>query len=194
MFKTFILGLLLGLFATAGLVYIAPVVDLERERSITVVNTNGGTQESLHANLPGDRIAATVGSGSETWPEGMYWPPDLDVGDAQVELFKLRDAEDQVVGVASRLVTRSPDPKVEWTVHMPARGTMYALVSGYPDETGTRSGRLRAGSREFAVRTGTVTERFEDSAEGLDGDGRLTLTTILVSTDFDEDTVAEVSP
>jgi len=92
----------------------------------------------------------------------------------------------------------SPEAEVEWTVHMPARGTLYALVSGRPDESGARVGRLRAGSLEFETRSGRVFERY-DSSPGSHGgdDGRLILTTILVNDAYDleleEATMAEVS-
>ena len=93
MFKTFFLGLVLGLLAAAGIVAAFPTVDLERERSIMTVNPNGGTQERFYANLPGDRIMASVDGGEQTWPAGLEWPDYLDVGDAQAELFKLRNDE-----------------------------------------------------------------------------------------------------
>lgn len=198
MFKTFILGLILGLLAAGGLVYVAPTVNLERERSIMTVNPNGGVQERFYANLPGDRIMASVDSGEKTFPAELLWPNYLDIGDAQAELFKLRNDNDRVVGVASRIKTGGADAKVEWAVHMPARGTLYALMDGVPDDSGTRFGRMRAGSREFATRAGSVYEQYDATrGEYEDSDGKLVLTTILVSTElpeaFDEESVAEVS-
>lgn len=198
MFKTFILGLILGLAATGGIVYVFPAVNLERERTINTVNPNGGTVEHFHANLPGDRIMASANGGDQVWPERLFWPEYVDIGDAQVELFKLRNENDTVVAVASRMQVSSPEAEVEWTVHMPARGTLYALVSGRPDESGARVGRLRAGSLEFETRSGRVFERY-DSSPGSHGgdDGRLILTTILVNDAYDleleEATMAEVS-
>ena len=187
-----------GLFAAGGLVYVAPAVNLERERSINKVNPNGGIVEKFHANLPGDRIMAVVGGAQQTWPDGLYWPESLDVDGSQTEIFKLRNEEDKVVGVASRIKASGPDESVEWTVHMPARGTLYALFSGRPDGDGIRPGRLRAGSLEFESRSGAVYELF-DSTPGTDEsrEGRLMLTTVLVNdayeSDFEDETVAGVS-
>ncbi len=188
MFKTFFLGLILGTLAAGGLVYVVPSVNLEREQSIMTVNPNGGTQERFYANLPGDRIMASVANGEEAWPAGLLWPADLDLGDGQAELFKLRNDADRVVAVASRIKTAGPDSNVEWTVHLPARGTIYALLNGVADDTGTRNGRLRAGSREFADRRGSVSERLDaTSGEFEDSDGKLILTAVLVGTEFGED-------
>lgn len=192
MFKTFTLGLMLGLLASAGLLYALPIVDLERERSIITVRPNGGNQERLHANLPDDRIMAAVDGGERTWPQDLDWPDYLPAGDGQTEVFKLRNDENRVVGVASRIRSGGDDAFIEWTIHMPARGTIYALLSAVADDTGARVGNLHAGTREFEDQSGRVAERFV-AATGDDGEGRLEVVTSLVSALEDDEFLAEVT-
>jgi hypothetical protein len=89
----------------------------------------------------------------------------------QAEIFKVRDRNNTVVGVASRLASASEEtgPFIEWALHLPARGTMYIKMQVLPTEDGVRNGALISGTREFAVLTGSVRERFVN-APGDDPD------------------------
>jgi hypothetical protein len=73
---------------------------------------------------------------------------------------------------------------VEWALHLPARGTLYANLQPQADDAGRRGGRLRAGTREFANMTGTVDERRVSPPTPQDGEavseGRIELVTALV--------------
>lgn len=182
MFKSFSFGLVLGLIAAAGLLYVVPAVDQVRERSIVSVQANGGNREALHVNLPIDRVLAGRADLENPVPPGLAWPENEFLSGIQTELFKIRNADEKVVGVASRIVSAGEQPFVEWAIHMPARGTMYFVLAHAANESGVRVGRLRSGTREFSLLSGVVTERYiavdETTNDGISG--RLELMTALV--------------
>lgn len=182
MFKTFIFGVILGIGLATAALYFVPAVDQGRERSMISVQANGGNRETLHVNLPGDRIMIGRSTDGGSFPATMQWPDDPSFAGAQTELFKVRNAEEKVVGVASRIAVSSGQPIVEWAVHMPARGTMYLVLDNQAEDSGERVGSLRTGTREFAELQGAVYERYRtqtrDPEEGTTG--RLELVTALV--------------
>ena len=188
LFRMFIVGVVLGVAAAGALLYFVPVVDHGRERSIIAVQPNGGNREVFHVNLPADRVFAGRAGADTTFPPGVEWPEHLNVDNAQIELFKVRDAEERVIGIASRVTARGVQRILEWAVHLPARGSLYLLVDNNAGASGSRAGRLRAGTREFAQMRGTIIERYvADGADVTDsGSGRLELVTRLVGTDVPE--------
>ena len=185
MFKSFVIGIFSGVILFACLLYFVPVVDQHREASLISVQANGGNTESFHANLPDDRIV-TGGAGTEVTPANLEWPEVAVLGDAQAQLFKIRNRNDVVVGVASRIsgTGSATGNVVEWVLHLPARGTLYANLQPLADEAGNRRGRLRAGTREFAAMQGSFNERIRHAEDGQDKDsgsaGRIELVTALV--------------
>ncbi|NOX68743.1 MAG: hypothetical protein GXP15_06125 [Gammaproteobacteria bacterium] len=183
MFKSFTFGLILGLIAAAGLLYVVPVVDQVRERSIVSVKANGGNRETLHVNLPIDRILAGRADLQTPLPPGLEWPDDALLSGTQIELFKIRNANEKVIGVASRIVGGGEQPFIEWAIHMPARGTSYFVLADAANESGERTGNLRTGTREFSSLSGVVAERYiaEDTTTSDGVSGRLELTTSLVA-------------
>lgn len=181
MFKTFITGVVLGIAAVVAALYFIPLVDQGRERSLITVQPNGGNTESFHVNLPADRVFSGNPAGRPTLPDGAPWPEFMLDKDTQTELFKIRNAEDRVVGVASRISAGGEEAFVEWALHMPARGTVYLVLGDQPATGGQRTGDLRGGTREFAELKGTVVERYE--AGGDAGSGRLEIITAFVGPD-----------
>lgn len=178
MIKTFILGLILGLPGTAALVYFVPAVDLHREVSLILVQPNLGNREVFHINLPHDRIFAggrSVGQAS-TFPAGVEWPQEKAFDGATNEIFKLRNSEDVVVGIGARISSTSDTSGsfVQWMLHLPARGSMFAGMQLELTEEGYREGSLMAGTREFEGMTGAVQESF-NTAVGEDISGRIEL-------------------
>lgn len=174
MLKTYIAGVMLGIAAVVALLHYVPAVDLERETSLITVTPNGGNAEAFHVNLPGDRIMARRAGDGEAIPAGLEWPGEGSFGDLSAELFKLRNARDAVVGIASRISTRGA--ATEWVLHLPARGSIYVLLEPAAGAEG-RLGILRAGTREFEQLNGSLTER-RLSAAGDDparAEGRLEL-------------------
>ncbi len=190
MIKTFIAGVILGIAGIAGALYAFPAVDQHRETSIVSVRTNGGNIERFRISVPMDRIMIGAPGNASPVPGDLYWPDDPRFQSTNVELFKLRNERDAVVGVAGRIAARGPDgePLIEWVLHLPARGSVYVTMSRQPDGNGLRTGALRSGTREFASRVGSMAERFVPAAgdAGSGGaQGRIELDTAFVGTEAD---------
>jgi hypothetical protein len=164
--KTLIIGIFLGAAASiAGLYFVQPVDQL-RERSIIDVSPNGN-KEVFHANIPDDRIMIGAANQSSPVPLGLNWPSDELLAKTRAELFKMRNADDIVVGVASRIAaTNESGEVVEWTLHLPARGSVYLLMRPKGLEDSLRLGDLRSGTREFSSWVGEVSEQWIADSTG----------------------------
>lgn len=184
MLKTFIVGIVLGVAGAAAVLYAYPAVDQHRENSIVSVAANGGNIESFHINMPMDRIMVGAAGQKQALPKGMKWPADDVLKDVRAELFKIRNARDTVVGVASRTAARDGSGEViDWVLHLPARGSMFVNMRPEALEGGFRRGELQAGSREFAPLGGMMSERWVPNTSG-DPDapaGRIELVTTYIS-------------
>ena len=184
MVRTFILGIILGVLGTGATAWYVPVVDLHRERSLVSVLPNGGNVETFRINLPRDRILVGLPTAGNSIPAGLDWPAEVLASDMMAEIFKIRDANDTVIGVGSRLAssTESTGPFIEWALHFPARGTMYVEMEVTPSADGMRNGELLSGTRDFEVLTGTFRESFI-AADGSDPElqGQIQLQAALVA-------------
>ena len=181
--KTFIVGVVLGIAGAVAALHFYPVVDLQREASIVAVAANGGNVESFHVNVPMDRIRVGASGQRRPLPVGMQWPADELLKDVRVEMFKIRNERDTVVGVAARTAaTDESDRLIEWVLHLPARGSVYVNMNPQALPGGFRQGEMRGGSREFSGLTGGMTERWIPNESG-DEDapaGRIRLETSFV--------------
>ncbi len=179
MFKTFIFGILLGAAGVVVALHSLPVVDQHREASIISVKPNGGNSETFHVSIPMDRIMLGADATERAVPPGMDWPADPAFADVTVELYKLRDARDAVVGVASRIAAQdaAAGSVIEWVLHLPARGSVYVTVAPESLDGGARRGSLRHGTREFATLTGEMMERWVSADASGSGQGRIELET-----------------
>lgn len=190
MIKTFIAGIILGLAGSAALSYFVPAVDLHRERSLISVQANGGNSEVFRIDLPRDRILVGLAGAENGFPAGLKWPTDESLGNFQAEVFKVRDRNNVVIGVASRLASSTEETGgfIEWTVHLPARGSLYAQMELEPSEDGYRNGSMRSGTRDFEALRGSVREHFIADIEDkdYDVDSRIELVTALIG-QLDED-------
>lgn len=167
MLKTFIIGILVGIVAAAGALYAYPAVDQHREASIVTVAPNGGNVETFHVNVPMDRVMVGAPGRKQPLPPGMEWPADEKLQGVRMELFKIRNARDIVIGVASRAAaTDGDDEVIDWVVHLPARGSFYVTMQAEALEGGYRRGGIRAGSREFSSLKGRMTERWVADVSG----------------------------
>jgi hypothetical protein len=161
LFKTFLIGIVLGAATAAGLLYAIPAVDQEREASIVSVAPNGGTFEQFHIDIPMDRVVAGAQSAAGPVPPGLEWPADPLFADLRSEMFKIRNANDAVVGVAVRTAARQGDEDViDWLLHLPARGSLFVSMEAVPREGGVRLGSVVSGTREFADLRGSLGERW----------------------------------
>jgi hypothetical protein len=182
--KLFVVGVFLGAAAAGAALFYLPLVDQERELSLIEVRPNGGNSEVFHANIPGDRIMIGAPDQAVAVPAGLDWPDDELFANARAELFKIRNSRDVVVGVASRIAANDENGDlVEWTLHLPARGSAYVLMLPAITDSGDRSGDLRSGTREFGGLEGSVTERWVAGSVTAEEEsaGRLELHTSLVA-------------
>jgi hypothetical protein len=191
MLKTLIFGFLIGIVGTVAAAYYVPVVDQYREASVISVSPNGGNTESFQINIPTDRIMIGAPKQAEPLPPGLQWPVEERFGGVRVELFKLRNTREMVIGVASRMVADSDqiEDSIEWVLHIPARGTFYATMPAQPADGVSRVGKLRAGTREFRPMQGEVSERWVPNTDDDDvdaPDGHIELVTSFVGTFSDE--------
>ena len=191
MLKTLIFGFLIGLVGTVAAAYYVPVVDQYRESSVISVSPNGGNTESFQITIPTDRIMIGAPKQAEPLPPGLEWPVDHGFDGVRVELFKLRNTRDIVIGVASRMVADSDqiEDSIEWVLHIPARGTFYAIMPTQAADGVRRVGKLRAGTREFRPMQGEVSERWVPNTDDDDvdaPDGHIELVTSFVGTFSDE--------
>ena len=140
MIKTFLLGLILGAAGAASLVYFVQVIDLHREPSLISVRPNGGNSETFYINLPQDRIFAGKRSDdkSSVSPPRLQWPAEKGLNGAASEVFKLRNSDDVVIGIAARLSNsrESSGAFIQWMLHLPARGSMFLRMQLNPSEDG----------------------------------------------------------
>jgi len=184
--KTFITGIVLGIVGVIAALYVVPVVDQHREQSIITMSTNGGNSEAFHVNIPMDRIMLGEPASKRPMPPGMEWPDAAMLDDVRIELFKLRNSRNTVIGVASRLAANDDEigNVIEWVLHMPARGSMFVGLNPAPVDGG-RAGPLRAGTREFESLVGRLSERWVAEASNDDGAqaGRIELVATFVSSE-----------
>ena len=178
LFKTFLIGIVLGIGIAAGTLYALPVVDQQREASIVAVAPNGGTLESFHINIPMDRVMTGTRAEGNPVPPGLEWPAGPAFSNVRTEMFKIRNARDAVVGVGVRTAaTRADENVIDWMLHLPARGSLFVNMEAEPRESGYRLGRILGGSREFTPLHGVLAERWvaNDSDEEDAPMGRIEL-------------------
>jgi len=181
LFRTFVVGFVLGLLGTGALGWFVPAVDLHREQSLTSVQPNGGNVEVFRINLPRDRILVGLPDVNDSIPAGLDWPAAEYAGEIQAELFKVRNRDNTVIGVASRLASSSDAGEfIEWVLHFPARGSIYVQMEMTPSSSGFREGRFRAGTRDFDSMIGTAREQFVVAENGDDAEGRIEIEVSMV--------------
>ena len=190
MIKTLTFGFVAGLVGTVAAAYYLPVVDQYREPSVVSVTPNGGNTESFHANFPMDRIMVGAPNQANPLPAGLDWPDVESLSGVGAELFKIRNARDTVIGVASRVVLKNDrfGDAIEWVVHLPARGTFYLTMPPDSVDGVHRVGKLRAGTREFETMNGSASERWVDNAAEIEEGapiGRIELVTTFVGSFVD---------
>lgn len=173
MLKVFSFGLFLGLIVSGATAYFMPVSDVHRETSLVTVQPNGGVVEIFKIRIPEDRIMVGTANAEALLPGNLKWPVELAASGVEVELFKLRNRDDVVIGVASRIVGAAVFDfgagvdSIEWVLNLPARGSLYYAMDATADAEGVRRGMLRAGTREFSDQTGGLYERFvADTSSG----------------------------
>ena len=169
MIKTSVAGFFIGIAGAFAAIHYVPAVNLDREVSLITVAPNGGNSEAFHVNIPADRIMLGAQAQANLLPPGLSWPDEPVFTGVRAELFKVRNARDAVIGVGSRVAVRNEKlgDIIEWTVHLPARGSLYMTLDP-ANQNGRRTGILRTGTREFAGLTGAMSERWVNDTSGAD--------------------------
>jgi hypothetical protein len=197
----FIAGFLLSLAGVLALAVYAPWISHPRLASLSQVVPNGGRAERFLIRLPADQIATT--GTADLGLRGSRRIGDLGLNEAPwlSEQFKVRDADGNVIGVASRHWTELGEgPVVAWAIVIPSRGALllggagearesidgalrragYAADAWSGDvEVGigdrARAGRVLAGTEEFGGLAGDYRERWLLSGVVEDGSLRGTI-------------------
>ena len=196
------LGFVFGLVAVLAAAYFLPWLSYQRFPSATTAVINGGRSETFLIRLPNDRIqtaAVTPATGNDATPVRDPLPATAGLGGsaaAAVEHYRLRDLEGNVIGVAARHATESPDgAQASWLLTLPSRGSVAfggpesggidavesalsaaGWVAGQALETSVAIPRLAGlasvvGTREFDGIEFELNETW--SVTGVDADGHL---------------------
>lgn len=145
--RLFVIGFVAGLLCVGIAAWYWPLPVHVRERSLITVLPDAGRQEKFVIHWPEDRIdlpGAHPGRG-DGLPAGMAaGVAVLENTNGQrvsAEVFRLRDAADHVIGVASRMAGTGgalADPgqsASNWLVVIPARGALFLVQTDRFDAT-----------------------------------------------------------
>ena len=173
----------MGALGSGALAWYVPAVDLHRERSLISVQPNGGNIEEFYINLPRDRVMVGLPNAEASIPAALDWPGQELLGDMQAEIFKIRDRNETVIGVGTRIASaaEATGPFIEWSLHFPARGSIYLKMEITPSADGFRNGSMVSGTHDFSELTGSARELFIAEVSGNDDvQSRIQLQTALV--------------
>ena len=174
-----------------------PFPEAPRFPSGTSTLANGGREEVFYVRLPDDRLGAARSAATAAFPQPAFAPDGEDK--IVAELFRIRDADSQVIGLASRLTGKvasrgdAPADLEDWMLLIPGRGTLLMSNKSLPAEvlpdlstgrmgfTEAESGLMVKGTEEFAELTGfyKVTTDIESMDNSGVAHGLITLTTRL---------------
>ena len=197
----FVVGVLLGLFGGLAAASMVGWVDHPRLRAHVSVQPNGGAMEQFVIWLPRDRIfdSGALDGLPSRFPADVELPVDT-LADGQIEQFKLRDREGEVIGVAARhSQTLGNTTTAAWMLYLPGRGSLLmhhvedsgglaqqlsrrGLQAGTSWDgeltlqrtagaSGDERGQVSGGSFEFARHAGSYAETWR--LTGVDSQGQL---------------------
>lgn len=142
--RLFVIAFVAGLLAVALAATFWPLPQHLRFRSITSVSADGGRQEDFVIHWPEDRIARP-GESRAGLPAaaavGAAVLEDSAGRRVSAELFRLRDADDSVIGVAARLagtggaIADKGRSASNWLLVIPSRGALSLAQSDVLDTT-----------------------------------------------------------
>ncbi len=144
--RLFFLSLLVGIALTVAAAALVPLPRHDRFPSNIEVLTNGGGQESFHIRWPQDRLALPGeidGAAAVSAGGGLVLPAAG--GAASLEVFRLRDTNGNVIGLASRSTARFPNQRVSaasssnWVLLIPSRGSLLLAQENSADLSALRT-------------------------------------------------------
>ncbi|HJP05222.1 MAG: hypothetical protein QF897_03585 [Gammaproteobacteria bacterium] len=199
MIKRFLAAFALGMVLTLIAISFYPFQKAPRFPSSAAVLNNGGREEVFFIRLPDDRLGNPRSATTAAFPRTAF---ASDGNDRIVaELFRVRDTEGRVIGIASRITgtvagIRGAAGVTDWILVIPSRGALIMSRGGVPvgeipelpaNRMGLpapKSGIMMHGTDEFSELAGFYAEKMNiekvDSAGIVHGE--LTLTTRLRST------------
>ncbi|MEO7386247.1 MAG: hypothetical protein ABIX37_04860 [Gammaproteobacteria bacterium] len=142
--RLFVVAFVAGLLAVALAATLWPLPSHFRYRAITSVPIDGGRQEEFIIHWPEDRIARPGEQRSGLLPAVVAGAAVLEDSAGRrvsAELFRLRDTEDNVIGVAGRLagtggaVADAGRSASNWLLVIPSRGALFLAQSDVEDTT-----------------------------------------------------------
>ncbi|MEO0575885.1 MAG: hypothetical protein AAF004_10510 [Pseudomonadota bacterium] len=160
--STFFLGIIAGVVATLALAWFAPFLNQERVRSITDVQNNGGRVERFEIRLPDDLLSSVPGidrPDGVVVPASAEWYPELAPFYVHADVYRLRNEQGVVVGIASRVRGVQTRDDVEWVLDLPARGTL--AMNGLSADI-AEVGTIVSGTREFTELGGSWEARLDE--------------------------------
>ena len=133
---------------------IFPLPVHERFPSLIEVLTNGGRSESFVIHWPEDRLqlAGELEGATVNEADGIAVLAPRRSRPVATEMFRLRDSEDRVIGIASRLTGRMPGRRgrersaSSWTLMIPSRGILMLT-----QDNGANVGPVKVGGRWVAA-------------------------------------------
>jgi len=156
--RLFFIGFFAGLLAVALAAGLWPLPDHLRFRSISSVPPDGGRLEEFVIHWPEDRIARPVEKGASLPAAAAVGAAVLEDSAGRrvsAELFRLRDTDDNVIGVAGRLagtggaIADTGRSASNWLLVIPSRGALFLAQSDMLDTT-VREGMGAEGSLALA--------------------------------------------
>lgn len=156
--RLFVVAFVAGLLAVALAATLWPLPGHLRYRSIISVPADGGRLEEFVIHWPEDRIARPAeraGSLPAAAAVGATVLEDSAGRRVSAELFRLRDTEDNVIGVAGRLagtggaIADQGRSATNWLLVIPSRGALF-LAQGDVLDTTVREGVAANGSLALA--------------------------------------------
>lgn len=186
MIRLFIASFVLGLLLTGLAAKFYPFPASPRVYSQAEVLIDGNREETFFIRLPDDRIGSPRAASTAEFPQQAFSP----VGQERIlaELFRVRDADGTIIGLATRMngvvpgPLGQPEPVTDWMLLIPGRGALLmsrgAIATGeerefYVDRMGfsfENSGPVISGTGGFAGLMGFYGEETE--IENVDADGQ----------------------
>jgi hypothetical protein len=142
--RLFVVGFIAGLLAMVVAATLWPLPSHLRIRSLTSVPADGGRQEDFVIHWPEDRIARPDEAASGLPAAAAVGAAVLEDSAGRrvsAEMFRVRDTEDTVIGVASRLagtggaIADAGRSASNWLIVIPSRGALFLAQGDARDTT-----------------------------------------------------------
>lgn len=163
-----------------------PLPDVKRQPTDAVALANGGREEIFEIRLPDDRLGNPRAAAVAPFPEVAFAREGSDK--ILTELFRVRNTEGRVVGLASKISGRVAYSEqlardnVDWMLMIPGRGALLMSTQGQPADVSksypfdylgldpVNSGRVIEGTLGFTGLSGFFIEETE--VKGVDDNGQ----------------------